>query len=278
MKKLWIHIVLLIATILSTLFVGAGQKHSIETLLADPLKIFNGWPFSISLMFILICHETAHYLATKKHNVAATLPYFIPAPTIIGTFGAFIKIKSPITTRHALVDIGASGPIAGFTASVIVTVIGLQLSEINAIQNVAGSLMFGDSIIFKFLSYITFGSIPESYDIFLHPVAFAGWIGFFITALNLIPIGQLDGGHIAYAVFGNKHSLLSKFLLAGLLFLGLIWNGWIMWGALLLILGFQHPPILYWEPDMDKRHKVISWAAAIIFIITFTPIPISVIQ
>ncbi len=278
MKNLWINIALFIATILSTLFVGAGQNYSVEELLTDPLKILSGLPFSISLMTILICHETAHYIAAKKHNISATLPYFIPAPTIIGTFGAFIKIKSPITTRQALVDIGAAGPIAGFIVSVIAVVIGLQFSEIKSIQNVAGNLMFGDSIIFKIISYITFGNIPQSHDIFIHPIAFAGWIGFLITSLNLIPIGQLDGGHIAYAIFGNKHHILSKLLLAGLLFLGLIWQDWIVWGVILLVLGFQHPPILYWETELDKKHKIISWTAIIIFILTFTPVPISVVQ
>lgn len=269
---------LFLATVLSTLFVGAGQKYPVEELLADPMKILSGLPFSISLMFILICHETAHYIAAKKHNVAATLPFFIPAPTIIGTFGAFIKMESPINTRKALVDIGASGPIVGFAASILVTVIGLQLSEIRPVQSLAGSLMFGDSIIFNFLSYITLGGVPEAYDIVLHPIAFAGWIGFFITSLNLIPVGQLDGGHIAYAIFGNKHSFLSKLFLAGLLLLGLIWQGWIIWGALLFVLGSQHPPIIYWEPEIEKKRRIISWAAAIIFIITFTPVPVSIAQ
>ncbi|MDO9287734.1 MAG: site-2 protease family protein [Thermodesulfovibrionales bacterium] len=275
MKKIpWLHIVLFIATFLSTLAVGALQVQPIENITKDPSKILKGLPFSLTLMLILLCHELSHYIASKKHHIKATLPYFIPAPTLIGTMGAFIKMKSPITTRMALIDIGASGPIAGFIISLIATLIGLPLSQVILTKGIKGSLALGDSLLFSLLSRLILGEIPDSYDVLLHPIAFAGWIGFFVTALNLIPIGQLDGGHIAYAIMGEKHIHISKVLVPVLIVLGFfLWEGWIIWGVLLLILGLRHPPVLYWETPLDKNRRSIGWITAIIFIITFIPMP-----
>lgn len=280
MKKIpWLHIVLFIATFLSTLAVGALQVQPIENITKDPSKILKGLPFSLTLMLILLCHELSHYIASKKHHIKATLPYFIPAPTLIGTMGAFIKMKSPITTRMALIDIGASGPIAGFIISLIATLIGLPLSQVILTKGIKGSLALGDSLLFSLLSRLILGEIPDSYDVLLHPIAFAGWIGFFVTALNLIPIGQLDGGHIAYAIMGEKHIHISKVLVPVLIVLGFfLWEGWIIWGVLLLILGLRHPPVLYWETPLDKNRRSIGWITAIIFIITFIPMPFKVIM
>ncbi|MEK7332444.1 MAG: site-2 protease family protein [Nitrospirota bacterium] len=278
MKKIpWLHIVLFIATFLSTLAVGALQAQPIENITKDPSKILKGLPFSLTLMLILLCHELSHYIASKKHHIKATLPYFIPAPTLIGTMGAFIKMKSPITTRMALIDIGASGPIAGFIISLIATLIGLPLSQVILTKGIKGSLALGDSLLFSLLSRLILGEIPDSYDVLLHPIAFAGWIGFFVTALNLIPVGQLDGGHIAYAIMGEKHIHISKVLVPVLIVLGFfLWEGWIIWGVLLLILGLRHPPVLYWETPLDKNRRAIGWITAIIFIITFIPMPFKV--
>ncbi|MEK6651494.1 MAG: site-2 protease family protein [Nitrospirota bacterium] len=278
MKKIpWLHIVLFIATFLSTLAVGALQVQPIENITKDPSKILKGLPFSLTLMLILLCHELSHYIASKKHHIKATLPYFIPAPTLIGTMGAFIKMKSPITTRMALIDIGASGPIAGFIISLIATLIGLPLSQVILTKGIKGSLALGDSLLFSLLSRLILGEIPDSYDVLLHPIAFAGWIGFFVTALNLIPVGQLDGGHIAYAIMGEKHIHISKVLVPVLIVLGFfLWEGWIIWGVLLLILGLRHPPVLYWETPLDKNRRSIGWITAIIFIITFIPMPFKV--
>src|SRR4030043_309999 len=193
-------------------------------------KDLKGLPFALTLMTILLSHELSHYFTSRKHKVKATLPYFIPAPTIIGTFGAVIKMKSPIVTRKALVDIGASGPVAGFIISVIVSIIGLSLSKVVAIGETKGALGLGDSLLFSFLSDMILNYQPGFQDIALHPVAFAGWIGLFVTSLNLIPIGQLDGGHIAYALLGEKHFLLSNILVATMVLLGLLlWEGWTIW-------------------------------------------------
>jgi membrane-associated protease RseP (regulator of RpoE activity) len=278
MRKIpWLHIILFIATLLSTIAVGTLQTQKIEDIIENPIKILHGLPFSLTLMLILLCHELSHYIASKKHHVKATLPYFIPAPTLIGTMGAFIKMKSPIETRRALIDIGASGPIAGFIVSVIATVIGLPLSKV-VITKEAEGLALGDSLLFSLLARIILGEIPDTYDVLLHPVAFAGWIGFFVTALNLIPVGQLDGGHIAYALLGKRHEDISKILVLIMLILGfLFWDGWLIWALLLLILGLRHPPVLYWETPLDGRRRLVGWITTIIFVLTFIPIPFKVL-
>ncbi|MBI4690743.1 MAG: site-2 protease family protein [Nitrospirae bacterium] len=279
MKKIpWIHIILFITTFLSTLVFGALQTQMPEDIIKEPARLLNGLPFSLTLMFMLLCHELSHYIASKKHHVEATLPYFIPAPTLIGTLGAFIKMKSPITTRRALIDIGASGPIAGFIISLAAVIIGLPLSKVMPAKQVAGSLSLGDSLLFSFLSRLIVGEIPDSYDILLHPIAFAGWIGFFVTALNLIPVGQLDGGHVAYAILGNRHTNVSKLLVLIMLILGFFfWEGWLIWAVLLLILGLKHPPVLYWETPLDDRRRAICWTTIIIFVVTFIPVPFKAI-
>lgn len=273
MKKFpFLHIILFLLTLLSTVFVGALQTGA--DLLKEPAQIHRGWPFALSLIFILLTHELAHYFASKKHGVNATLPYFIPAPTIIGTFGAFIKMKSPIVTRKALVDIGASGPIAGFLVSVGAAVIGLGESSIVPASQAKGALSLGDSILFSSLSGMVIGVTPPDSEILLHPVAFAGWIGLFVTSINLIPVGQLDGGHIAYAFLGEKHARLSFLLVLVMSVLGLLlWEGWIIWAILLLILGLRHPPVIYWEQTLDARRTLTGFVALLIFVLTFIPVP-----
>ncbi len=277
MKKFpFVHLLLFILTLLSTLFVGAMQTG--VDLLKEPVKLYKGVPFSLTLMTILLSHELSHYFTSKKHGIKATLPYFIPAPTIIGTFGAFIKMKSPIVTRKALIDIGASGPIAGFIISVLATIIGLQMSEVVPIAKTRGVLNLGDSILFSFLAKLVLGITPADSDILLNPVAFAGWIGLFVTSINLIPVGQLDGGHIAYALLGEKHIRLSFLLILVMVSLGLLlWEGWFVWAVLLLILGLRHPPVIYWEIPLDYKRKFIGWLALVIFVLTFIPVPFKIL-
>lgn len=274
MRKVpYLHIILFILTFLSTLTVGA--LYDGVDLLKKPLQIYKGLPFSVTLLAILLAHELSHYLSSRKHRVDATLPYFIPAPTIFGTFGAFIKMKSPIATRNALMDIGASGPIAGFVLSVFASVIGLFFSGVAPVSSAAGGFRFGDSLLFGWLSRLIVGPLPANYDVVLNPVAFAGWIGFFVTSLNLIPVGQLDGGHIAYALLGERHTNLSKVLIGVLVLLGLFtWEGWMVWAVLLLILGFRHPPIMYSAIPLDPKRRLIGWAALVIFVLTFIPVPV----
>jgi len=277
MRKIpYLNIVLFVLTFISTLTVGA--MHEGIDVVAEPIRIYKGWPFSIALLLILLFHEFSHYLASKKHGIEASLPYFIPAPTLFGTFGAVIKMKSPITTKNALIDIGASGPIAGFIISVIATIIGLSFSRIMPVHDTANMLSLGDSLLFKGLASAILGAVPDNQDVYLHPVALAGWIGFFVTSLNLIPVGQLDGGHILYALLGDKHAIISKLLVGIMFIMGVfLWDGWIIWGILLIILGFRHPPIVYSEMPLDPKRKIIGWISLAIFILTFTPVPIAVL-
>jgi membrane-associated protease RseP (regulator of RpoE activity) len=271
----YLNILLFILTFISTLIVGA--MHEGVDVVAEPLKIYRGWPFSVTLLLILLSHEFSHYIASKKHGIEASLPYFIPAPTLFGTLGAVIRMKAPITTKNALIDIGASGPIAGFIISVVASIIGLYFSKVIPTSDTASFISLGDSLLFQGLSRLILGSVPDNYDVFLHPVALAGWIGFFVTSLNLIPIGQLDGGHILYALLGGKHTTISKLLIAVMFVMGLLlWEGWIVWGVLLIVLGFKHPPIVYSEMPLDPKRKIIGWIALVIFVLTFTPVPIVV--
>jgi membrane-associated protease RseP (regulator of RpoE activity) len=263
----------------------------------EPWRLGMGFPFAMTLMTILLSHELGHYFASRFHHTEATLPYFIPMPlSPIGTFGAFIKMKSPIITRRALVDIGASGPIIGFVFSVVASIAGLAMSETVELRTLEdGAWKLGDSLLFKSLAYITLGPLPAGVDIVLHPVAFAGWLGLFVTSLNLIPIGQLDGGHILFALTGRLHRKVSLVLVwilgitggAGFLVAsgwvelpetisGLCWPGWAIWAVLMTILGINHPPVMYWERPLDPRRRFIGWISLVIFVLTFTPLPFSV--
>lgn len=267
---------LFLLTFGTTLAVGA--LYAGANIFQEPILMYKGLPFSLSLLLILLTHEFSHYIASRKHNVKATLPYFIPAPTLFGTFGAVIKMKSPITTKNALMDIGASGPIAGFVVSFLAAALGLHFSEVVEMTMSEGAMIFGDPLVFIGLTKVIIGSVPENYDVLLHPVGVAGWIGFFVTALNLLPVGQLDGGHIAYALLGKRHTSLSIALIAGMTIFGLFqFKGWLFLAFLMLILGFRHPPIIYSEIPLDRKRITVGWIAVIIFIITFTPVPIRIL-
>lgn len=274
--RLFLHLILFIATLFSTILAGAIQAG--VNVLKEPAKTYKGLPFALTLMLILLTHELSHYFASKKHRVKATLPYFIPAPTIIGTFGAFIKMKSPIITRKALFDIGVSGPLAGFIISVIVTVVGLSLSKVVSIEETKGAISLGDSLLFSILSNLILDFQPGLQDVLLHPVAFAGWIGLFVTSLNLIPVGQLDGGHIAYALFGERHIHISKLLVPILFLIGLLlWEGWAIWALVMLLLGLKHPPIINVDIPLDRKRRFLGWFAFAIFFLTFIPVPFKIL-
>jgi membrane-associated protease RseP (regulator of RpoE activity) len=272
-QRLWIHVVLFIATIFTTLMAGAAQQG------VNPFSQPRGWilgiPFSFTLMTILLTHEMGHYLTSRWHGVAATLPYFIPSPSpFIGTFGAFIRMTSPIMHKQALLDIGASGPIAGFILSIAAVAVGLPYSEVIETDEDFAGIGLGAPLVFSVLSDLIIGPVEEGYDVLLHPVAFAGWIGLFVTALNLIPIGQLDGGHVAYAVFGHRHRTLSLLMIPILLVLGsLYWPGWYVWAVLPLVFGINHPPTMDVSIPLDPYRKLIGWLSLIVFVLCFTPSP-----
>jgi len=269
----FLHIFLFILTFASTLTVGA--LHQGADIMADPRLLVKGLPFSLTLLGILLVHEFSHYFTSRKHGVDSSLPYFIPAPTLFGTLGAFITMKSRITTRNALMDIGSSGPIAGFLVSVVAAMIGLVLSNIQTVSSPGETIILGDSLLFFLLTKLVIGSVPVGADVYLHPVAFAGWTGLFVTSLNLIPVGQLDGGHIAYAILGERHRLISRILIGVLLILGIfLFAGWLVWAVLLFFLGSKHPPILYPGIPLDPARRAVGIIALVIFILTFIPVPV----
>jgi membrane-associated protease RseP (regulator of RpoE activity) len=219
-----------------------------------------------------------HYLVSRRHHIDATLPYFIPAPTFIGTFGAFIKMRSPVKDKRVLLDVGAAGPLAGIIVTIPILIIGLKLSEVKIVEtSLEGGFTLGSSLILSFLTKVILGNLPDNYHIIIHPLGFAGWIGLLVTSLNLIPFGQLDGGHIAYAVFGKKTEIISKIVLIALLGLG-IWGSrtWLVWAIILLVmLGAKHPPPLDHDVPLDGRRKAISVITLFVFILTFIPVPFS---
>jgi membrane-associated protease RseP (regulator of RpoE activity) len=240
----------------------------------DPLGIWKGLPFSITLMAILIVHEMSHYLASRAHRVPATLPFFIPAPSIIGTFGAVIRMKGAIWDRRTLLDIGASGPIGGFVLALPALAAGFTMSQIVPSGSGEGGIVLGDSLLVSIVSRLTLGDLPADASVVLHPVAFAGWIGLFVTSLNLLPVGQLDGGHIAKALFPIRSDLIARTIHIVLFVLGLIyWEGWLLWALLLFFLGVQHPPVLLPHITLDERRRKVGFAAIAIFFLTFVPVP-----
>ena len=274
-----IHWILFLLTNFTTLFAGAIMEGA--QIYSNPLEIFKGIPFSFTLLFILGTHEFGHYYYAQKHKVDATLPYFIPAPPflfLIGTFGAYIKIKSPIYRKDALLQIGAAGPIAGFIIAVPALVIGLLLSEVIEKKDIQGAIILGDSILMKVLTFITHPGLLESQDIMLHPIAFAGWIGLLVTMLNLLPIGQLDGGHIAYAMLGEKQDIIGKLAFLLLIPLSFFSINWLIWGILLLLLmrSVKHPPIQDIHVPLSYKDKRIGYACLIIFILCLIPAPFKI--
>lgn len=273
------HLILFFLTIISTLIAGSIMQGGNP--LGNPTDIILGIPFSITLMLILGCHEFGHYYYALKHNVDATLPYFLPAPPylfIIGTFGAFIKIKSPIYKKDALLQIGAAGPIAGFIIAVPALIIGLLLSDVIAINDQYKGIILGDSLLMKIFTSIIFPDLIDDHDILLHPVAFAGWIGLLVTMLNLLPIGQLDGGHIAYAMLGKKQGLVGWITLLTLFPLSFLSLNWLIWGLLILVLmrSAKHPPIHDILTPLSKKNKYVGYLCLLIFILCFIPTPFQI--
>jgi len=271
-----VHILLFVLTFITTAMAGAFQ------LGADPLRDFGsiraGFPFAVTLLSILLIHELGHYTLSKVHGVRATLPYFIPAPPIfIGTFGAFIRMKSPPPSRRALFDVGAAGPWAGLAVAIPAVIIGLRLSEVRPLGLSEGGLVLGDSILFRFLTRLALGTTSDNVTILLHPIALAGWFGLFVTFLNLLPVGQLDGGHVAYALFGRWHRLISRLFVAVIAVLGFAgWQGWFVWVVLLLIIGVDHPPTRDPVTPLNPRRQVAAWLTIGAFVLTFMSEPLAV--
>ena len=270
-RRIWLHIVLFLLTFVTTTIAGAWQS-GVDIFSLDPRQIASGLPFSCTLMTILLAHEMGHYLMSRRYRVEATLPFFIPGPSIIGTFGAVIKMQSRMPDRKSLFDIGAAGPIAGLVLSIAAVLIGLRME---APPQTGPDIPLGSSVLFTFLVKLAFGGLPkESFE--LHPVAAAGWVGLFVTAINLLPAGQLDGGHVSYALFGRRHVRVSQLTVILLLVFGLLggWIGWILWAFLILLLiGVRHPPPVDPDTPLDAKRKLLGWLMLATFVVTFTPNP-----
>jgi len=289
-KRAWLNVLLFAVTAISTFVVGfswsIGYKYAElfsqnPDLIPDPGMILNPEIVVLSLIYtmvllgILLGHELGHFLACQHYRIDATLPYFIPAPTLIGTMGAFIKIRSPITKKRQLFDIGIAGPLTSFILSLPAIVLGLFLSKAVPSYPDEESILFGDPLIFKWVGSLFFKGTPESFDIVPHPIAFAGWVGILVTALNLFPVGQLDGGHVVYALFGKKSLKLAPYIIGIFVVLGIFfWIGWFVWALLIYFLGLKHPHILDEDIPLSPNRKLLSALVLIIFIVSFTPEPI----
>jgi Zn-dependent protease len=246
---------------------------------AQPLGIVAGVPYATTLMAILLAHEFGHYLTARTHAVDATLPFFIPAPPnfLFGTFGAFIRMRSQPPNRRVLFDIGAAGPWAGLAVAVPAVIVGLALSEVERTEaSNLGGLILGDSLLFRGLSWLVLGLTGDDATIILHPIALAGWAGLFVTAINLMPVGQLDGGHVVYAALGERwHRLISIGTVVGLLALGLTGaSSWLIWAALLALLGLRHPQLSETAVGLDRPRRWGAAATLLLFILTFMPEPL----
>jgi membrane-associated protease RseP (regulator of RpoE activity) len=297
--RLWVHVLLLLLTVVSTTLVGACHYLSFEQgfepiqpmdgqagrdfvvgLFLQPSFYLNGLWYSLTVLGILGCHEMGHYVACLRYGVDATRPYFLPAPLpLTGTLGAFIRIRSRIPSKLALFDIGIAGPIAGFVIAVPALFGGLLMSEVVRLPDDQGNLMsLGEPLLFRLAAWLVFGDIADGYSINMHPMAFAAWFGLLATALNLFPIAQLDGGHISYAVLG-RHSLwvtLSMAVLA--IVLTFVSSSWIAWTVMLVLMlalvGPRHPPTLDDHSPLGSARLWLAVAAVVMLIVCFTPAPI----
>jgi membrane-associated protease RseP (regulator of RpoE activity) len=269
-----VHVVLFLLTLLTTTM--AGSFSAGVNPLEDLRLLVHGLPFSATLMTILLVHEMGHFLVARWHGVEATPPYFIPGPPfLIGTFGAFIRMRTP-TNRRALFDVGAAGPWAGFLVAIPAVIYGLSISTVGPPVEEPEGLLLGDSLAFAALARLALGVSPAEVTITLHPIALAGWFGLFVTFLNLLPVGQLDGGHVVYALLGRFHRLVARLGLAvilGLAFLG--WNGWLIWAVLVTMIGLDHPPTVDDTP-LDPRRRLGAWLTVGLFVVTFMPVPLQV--
>ncbi len=236
-----------------------------------------GLSYCLPLLGILLVHEMGHFLACRRHGIEATLPHFLPAPTLICTFGAFIKIRSPFSSKKALFDVGLAGPLAGFLAALPVIATGISWSRLVDTGALDGGMMLGEPLLFALLGRFVIGEIPAGRELLVHPMAFAGWFGLLATAFNLFPIGQLDGGHILYALVGKKKAFFAGvaavfvLVLLGIFF----WQGWLLWALLATLIGLRHPPI-FEEERLDARRKALAVVALLVFVFSFTPAPLSV--
>jgi len=274
---------LFLATVVSTLIVGALMSGIPGgALLARPGRLIKGAPFSFTLLVILACHEFSHYFVSRRHGIRTSLPYFIPFPNLLGTMGAVIISRSPFTDRKSLFDVGIAGPLASFFLSLGAIILGFSGTTIAPVPvplDPGPSIQLGNSLLISALFSLRFGPLPAGSDFFLGPVGFAGWVGLFVTALNLLPMGQLDGGHISYALFGRRHDLISRGVMLALAVFGLLASSplWIFIALLVAVFGPRHGPPL---DDITPLNPARRWLAVLAFLILavcFIPVPLRII-
>lgn len=290
-RRFWLHVLLFAVTAVTSTFMGAvfygwlptemGELPVLE-LVTDPRFILGGLQFSAPLLIILLAHEMGHYVAARRHGLEATLPFFLPMPIPFlfspGTLGAVIRIRDPILDRRQLLDVGAWGPIAGFVATLPILVLGVALSGVAELDPDAAVYYFGEPLLFRFVARVLFfPDLAPGMDLALHPAAWAAWWGLFVTALNMLPLAQLDGGHVAYALFGRRHQRLAWWLWAVLLPLGLVWPGWWLWAVIIAVMRPTHPPVWREHVELDPARRRLGWLALAIFVLCFSPVPIRIV-
>jgi membrane-associated protease RseP (regulator of RpoE activity) len=284
--RVWLHVLLFVVTIATTTFVGAEHYASflsdftnLRLRLSTTGLLLRGFWYSGTILAILGCHEMGHYVACRYYDVDASLPFFIPAPLpLTGTLGAFIRIRELIPTKRMLFDIGIAGPIAGFAVAVPALFIGLAMSHVVRVPPDFAGVELGEPLLFKLASTLLWGTPPDGYSLNLHPMAFAAWFGLLATALNLFPIGQLDGGHISYAVLGRRSSQVTLGTVGVVIALSYFAMSWRVWTALMIVMlfafGRHHPRTIDEDVPLDRARLILAFIALVMFIVCFTPTPI----
>jgi len=287
-RKAWLNGLLFGLTVLTTWFAGIlfglsflAVEEGPEIALFDPRAVGLGLSYAAALLVILVGHELGHYLTCRRYGVLATYPYFIPGPPFLGTFGAFIRIKSPIRFKHQIFDVGANGPLTGFALALPVLLIGLAFSKVAPFVETPDTITFGEPLLFRLLSGLLFGPIPDGSSLILHPVGFAGWVGLLVTSLNLVPLGQLDGGHVAYALLGRRARTLSRIMVGFLAVMGIFFHlTWLILAAVILFFEFRskmrlnHPPVLDEDAPLGRKRTILSVIVILIFVLSFIPDPV----
>jgi membrane-associated protease RseP (regulator of RpoE activity) len=279
----WINVGLFLGTVLTTLVAGATPLgFDPLALLADPTRLLEGWRFAASLLSILVVHEFGHYTVGRRHGMPISLPYFIPAPPPlfpVGTLGAVIRLRGPARDRRALFDMAVAGPLAGLVLAIPILVYGFSRAVLVPRANFGeGGLQLGESLLLRLVQWAVLGPVPDTHIVALDSVGVAAWFGLFVTALNLIPAGQLDGGHIVYALFGPRHRLISKLTVAGLVVLGVVTGSlsWLVWAVLITaLMGFQHAPPLDDVTPLDPGRRALGVFALALLALLLPPVPIA---
>jgi membrane-associated protease RseP (regulator of RpoE activity) len=298
-----VNIILFVLTVFSVMLAGVQIEGPVPNDFAGQIvllakNIFTGWPFALSLLGILLSHELGHYFMSRYHKTPATLPYFIPFPfSPLGTMGAAIIMRGVPKNKRVLFDIGVAGPLAGLIVALPILFLGLYLSKTGPIEPSPNGFLEGNSLLYLFAKFVVFGKLlpapvlPQGImywiqyfftgrpvpfgglDVFIHPVAFAGWAGILVTALNLIPAGTLDGGHVIYSLFGGKVKKMFPYIIGVLAVLGLFWNGWWIWAALLFWLGRVNAEPLDQITTLDPVRQGLGFLMIVIFFLVFMPVP-----